>query len=128
MCILLKMATDSSVHVDNIDCDENHDEDEIEIVDVTTRWNSTFYILEWILKQQQPLCATLLGIHRADLMPNNGEISIMEAFVEVMRLIAEITEVMGEKHVTLSAVRIFLYKLLNKHLMVKPTDSNVQKR
>lgn len=85
-------------------------------------------MLERILEQQQPLCATLIEIRRTDLMPTDNEIIVMETFVEIMRPIAEITEVMvGEKRVTLSVVRISLYKLLNKYLVVKPTDSNVSK-
>ena len=85
-------------------------------------------MLERILEQQQPVCATVIEIRRADLMPTDNEITVMETFVEIMQLITEITEVMGgEKLVTLSAVRLFLYKLLKKYLVVKPTDSNVSK-
>ena len=74
------------------------------------------------------MCATLIEIRRADLMPTDNEITVMETFVEIMRPITEITEVMGgEKCVTLSAMRLFLYKLLNKYLVVKPTDSNISK-
>ena len=43
--------------------------------DVATRWNSSYYMLECILKQQQPLCATLLEIRKTDLMPTDGEIT-----------------------------------------------------
>ena len=66
-------------------------------------------MLERILEQQQPVCATLIEIRRADLMSTDNEITIMETFVEIMRPITEITEVMGgEKRVTLSAARLFL--------------------
>ena len=95
---------------------------------MSTRWNSTFYMLERVLEQQQPLCATLIEIRRSDLIPTETEISSMETFVEAMRPIAEITEVMGkEKRVSFSAVRLFLYKLLDIHLIEKPTDSNIMK-
>ena len=61
-------------------------------------------MLEQILQQQQSLCATLIEIHRSDLMPTDGEISNMEGFVEAMRPFAEITEVMGkEKQFSFSA-------------------------
>ena len=97
-------------------------------MDVSTRWNSTFYMLERILEQQQPLCATLIEIRRSDLMPTDTEISNMEAFVEAMRPIAEITKVMGkEKSVLFSVVQLFLHKLLHIHLIEQPTDSNVMK-
>ena len=93
---------------------------------MSTRWNSTFYMMERILQQQQPLCATLIEICRSDLMPTDAEISNMEGFVEAMRPFAEITEVMGkEKQVSFLAVRLFLYKLLSVHLIEKPSDSSV---
>ena len=86
-------------------------------------------MLERILQQQQPLCATLIEIRRSDLMPTDAEISNMEGFVEAMRPFAEITEVMGkEKQVSFSAVRLFLYKLLSIHLVEKPSDSNIMKQ
>ena len=85
-------------------------------------------MLERILEQQQPLCATLIEIRRSDLMPTDTEISNMEAFVEAMRPIAEITKVMGkEKSVLFSVVQLFLHKLLHIHLIEQPTDSNVMK-
>ena len=76
-------------------------------------------MLECILEQQQPLCATLIEICQSDHMPTDTEISNMEAFVEAVQPIAEITEVMGkEKSVLFSAVRLFLHKL-HIHLMEK---------
>ncbi len=33
------------------------------IQEVPTRWNSSYYMVQGILQQQQPLCATLLEIH-----------------------------------------------------------------
>ena len=48
---------------------------------------------------------------------------IWEGFVEAMRPVAEITEVMGkEKQVSFSAVQLFLYKLLSVHVIEKPSD------
>ena len=61
---------------------------------LSTRWNSTFYMMERILQQQQPLCATLIEICWSDLVPTDAEISNMEGFVEAMRPFAEITKVM----------------------------------
>ena len=48
-------------------------------------------MMERILKQQQPLCATLIEIRRSDLVPTDAKISNMEGFVEAMRPFAEIT-------------------------------------
>ena len=47
-------------------------------------------------------CATLIEIHKLELMPNDNEISAMEAFLSVMKPIVEMTEVIcGEKWVSL---------------------------
>ena len=37
------------------------------IGDVVTRWNSTFYMVERVLEQQQPLCAAFLALKKGDL-------------------------------------------------------------
>ena len=86
-------------------------------------------MMERILQQQQPLCATLIEIRQSDLIPTDAEISNMEGFVEAMQPFAEITKVMGkEKQVSFSAVRLFLYKLLSIHLIEKASDSSVTKQ
>ena len=85
-------------------------------------------MMERILKQQQPLCAALLELRKTDLLPSDAEITAMEVFVEVMRPIVEITEVIGgEKRVTVSAVRPLLHKLINQYLVVKPSDAQLTK-
>ena len=52
--------------------DLKHDEQCL-IHSVPTRWNSTYYMIERVLKQQQPLFATLIEIHKSDLMPSDAE-------------------------------------------------------
>ena len=94
------------------------------IQSVPTRWNSAYYMFERIIKQQQPLCATLIELHKSELMPTDKEISTIKAFLCVMKPIVEITEVIsGKKWVTLSAVRPLIYKLTTKHLVEKDSDS-----
>ena len=81
-------------------------------------------MLDRILKQQQPLCATLIEIHKSELMPTDSEISVMEAFLTVMKPIVEMTEVIcGEKWVTLSIVKPLMYKLTAKHLVAKDSKA-----
>ena len=85
--------------------DLKYDEQSL-IQSVLTRWNSTYYIIERILKQQQPLFTALIEIHKSDLMPSDGEITAMKTFISVMKPIVHITELIcGEKWVTLSGVR-----------------------
>ena len=95
--------------------------------EVSTRWNSTYYMLERILKQQQPICATLLEIKKKDLMPSHAEVTAMETFVEVMEPIVKITEAMGgQKWVTVSSVKPLLHQLSFKYLNIVPTDSKLK--
>ena len=83
-------------------------------------------MIERILKQQQPLFAALIEIHKSDLMPSDGEITAMEAFISVMKPIVHITEVIcGEKWVTLSGVWPLMYKLTDKHLVEISCDSRL---
>ena len=65
------------------------------IQDVSTRWNSSFYMVSRILEQQQPLCAALLQLKKTDLMPSDAEFSTMEAYVDVMKPLVTITEAIG---------------------------------
>ena len=93
------------------------------LVQDVTRWNSAYYMVQRVLEQQQPLCATLLG----DLMPSDSEFDTMEKYVIVMKPLVEITEAIGaEQWVTISALRPLLHKLLHIHLVVNSTDSKTE--
>ena len=82
-------------------------------------------MLERIIGQQQPLCAATIQLKKTDLMPSDNEISSMEAFLEVMKPVVRITEVIGgEAKLTISAVRPLLQKLF-KHLVVNPADTTL---
>ena len=39
-------------------------------------------MMERIIEQQQPLCATLIEIRKTELMPNDEEIKTMETFLD----------------------------------------------
>ena len=87
------------------------------IQDVITRWNSAHYMIKRMLEQQQPLCATLLELHKGDLWPTDTELKTLEGFVMVMEPLVEITEAIGaDKWVTISTLRPILHKLLETHL------------
>ena len=49
-------------------------------------------MIQRVLEQQQPLCATVLELKKGDLIPTDVELTNMEIFVEIMKPIVEITE------------------------------------
>ena len=96
--------------------------------DVVTKWNSSYYMIEHIVHQQQPLCAALLELRKTDLMPSDAEITPVEVYLEVMKPSVCSTEVIGgEQRVTLSAIRPLLHMLLSQHLAEKPSDAHLAK-
>ena len=98
------------------------------IGDVVTRWNSTFYMVERLIEQQQPLCAALLALKKGDLMPSDTEFAVMESYIEIMKPLVTITEAIGaQKWVTISTVHPLLHKLLNVTLIEKDGDTSQQK-
>ena len=97
------------------------------VQDVSTRWNSAYYMAERLLSQQQPLCATLLELHKGDMMPSDAEFTTLELFVKVMKPLVDITEAIGaEKWVTISVVRLLLHKLLEVYF--KPDENDAISR
>ncbi len=93
------------------------------IQEVSTRWNSSYYMVERVLLQQQPLCATLLEIHKTDLMPTDSEFKTLEEFISTMKPLVDITEAIGaEKWVTVSTLQPILSKL-KTHFVPIVTDS-----
>lgn len=97
------------------------------VQDVTTRWNSAYYMVQRVLEQQQPLCATLLELKKGDLMPSDSKFDTMEKYVIVMKPLVEITEAIGtEQWVTISTLRPLLHKLLHIHLVVNSADSKTE--
>ena len=88
---------------------------------VTTRWNSAYYMLQRVLEQQQPLCATLLELRRTDLMPVDAEIAAMEIFMEWNRLLG-LQRLLARKRGSPSQLHVHCYSnfsattYLNLHL------------
>ena len=53
------------------------------IQSIATRWNSSYYMMERVLEQQQSLSAALSQIRKVYLMPTDSEISVMYDFVNL---------------------------------------------
>ncbi len=103
------------------------------IQDVSTRWNSSYYMVARVIEQQQPLCAALIELKKTDLMPDlmpsDIEFTTMEIYVEVMKPLATITEAIGaQKWVTISTVRPLLHKLFKQILVGTSTDTRIGKK
>lgn len=81
-----------------------------------------------ILEQQQPICATLLALHKGEFMQSNSEFATMEAFVyETKPLIdihVHVTEAIGrEKWITIFTIRPILHKLLQSSFLPSSNDN-----
>ena len=46
--------------------------------EVDTRWNSTYDMIERVMEQQVPICATLIEMKRMDLIPKDTECRLLE--------------------------------------------------
>jgi len=78
----------------------NHDQLAL-VLEVVTRWNSSYYMVQRILQQQQPLCACLLDLQKGDPMPSEREFAVMKSYCMVMKPLVETTEAVGaEKWIT----------------------------
>ena len=90
------------------------------VQDVTPRWKNTW-------PATAPLCYVIRAT-KTDLLPSDTQIKVMDVFMEVMKPLVEVTEVMGGKNkVTISAVRPLLYKIIDKHLLVLSSDDVLKK-
>lgn len=88
------------------------------VQEVSTRWNSSYYMVNRVVEQQQALCATLFELRKGDLMPTDQEFLVMETYV--MKPLVEITEALGgQKFVTISTLRPLIYKLINCTLSLR---------
>jgi len=89
---------------------------------VATRWNSTYYMMERMLEQQQLVSATLPQLRKGDLMPTDTEISTLYDFVQFMKPFVQMTEAIGgKKWVTILSVRPLIHKITRSHLVLKMT-------
>ena len=95
------------------------------IQSVATRWNSSYYMVERIISQQQPLCVALLELRKGDLMPSDDEIKTLESFLEVMKPLVMMTEAIGG--VTITSVRPLIYNLFTVYLMPDEGENRVKR-
>uniref|UniRef100_A0A1X7U2P0 Uncharacterized protein n=1 Tax=Amphimedon queenslandica TaxID=400682 RepID=A0A1X7U2P0_AMPQE len=82
-----------------------------------------------VVEQQQPLCAAILEVKQADLVPSDNEFIAMDVYLDVMKPLVTITEaISAQKWVTISTLRPILHKLLKSHLNEKSIDTSLAKK
>ena len=92
--------------------------------DVETRWNSTYDMVERVMEQQEPICATLIEQKRLDLLPKDTEFHLLEEVLKVLKPFKDITvQVSGENYVTISSILPLLDFVSQNTLKVTETDS-----
>ena len=81
---------------------------------VTTRWGSTYDMVQRILEQQQAISAVLLEDRKSwCLMLNDRDVTVLEEFVKVVKPLSVLTDALsGEKEVTCSAIRPLLHHVV----------------
>ncbi|KAG0724960.1 Zinc finger BED domain-containing protein 4 [Chionoecetes opilio] len=70
------------------------------IQDVETRWNSTYYMMERYLEQNESVKATLCLLGRNDMCLSNDEITLLQSTVNALRIFEEATKEMSAEKVT----------------------------
>lgn len=97
--------------------------------DVETRWSSTYDMVRRVMEQQAPVCATLMEMKRMDLLPTDGEFSLLEEVLRVLKPFKDVTvQMSAEKYVTISAISPLLHHLLNNVLKVEDSESSAVKK
>ena len=104
------------------------------VQDIQTRWNSSFYMLQRLLKLRVPIytvifdeAITKVG-DRARLDIKDSYWKIIEDVIPILEPLADITEVLGkENEPTASAVYVLLFKVFNQVLCHDLGESSVIK-
>ena len=96
-------------------------------MDVETRWNSTFDMVESVLASKEAIAQVLIGdkVHR-NLTLSAEEVTVLEELRDILKPWKELTiEVSSEKDITVSLIAPIIHSLLNKELQEKPSDTDL---
>ena len=105
------------------------------IQDVSTRWNSSFYMIERLLKLRIPVYGVIFDDNitkpadRAILDIRDRFWAVMEDICPVLEPLAEVTELLGKESIpTGSTVHILLNNLISEVMKSNVADSEVVKQ
>ena len=91
---------------------------------VSTRWGSTYEMIERILEQQQAIAAVLAEDRKYwHKMPTESEFSTLEAVAAVLKPLSVLTDALSGDEVTASALRPLLKHIVGTHLVQNDEDS-----
>ncbi|XP_039282219.1 zinc finger BED domain-containing protein RICESLEEPER 3-like [Nilaparvata lugens] len=102
------------------------------ILDVKTRWNSTYYMVEQFLDLIRIISQLLVDDPSSPVMPSSPEIETLKNVIVILRpLESATTEISGDKYVTISKI-IPMVNMLSSHLensfgQLDPTTEAVRK-
>ena len=91
---------------------------------VSTRWGSTYEMIERILEQQQAIAAVLAEDRKyRHKMPTESEFTTLEAVAAVLKPLSILTDAFSGDEVTASALRPILKHIMGTHLLISDEDS-----
>ena len=96
-------------------------------MDVETRWNSTYDMIESVLASKEAISQVLIGdrMYR-HLILTAEEITLLEEMKDILKPWKELTvRLSSEKEVTISLIAPILHRLLTKELQPKEMDSDL---
>ena len=76
-------------------------------------------MVDRVMEQQTPICATLVEVKRTDLLPKDGEFSLLEAVLKVLKPFKDVSA----ENLSVSAICPLLHYLTDTVLKVEDLDS-----
>uniref|UniRef100_A0A6P7H793 Zinc finger BED domain-containing protein 1-like isoform X1 n=1 Tax=Diabrotica virgifera virgifera TaxID=50390 RepID=A0A6P7H793_DIAVI len=126
----IKNSVNNSDKLRKIQIDSGASEGSVKklILDVSTRWNSVFYMIERFLLMVRPVTIILIDNSNAPDMPSPQEIEILKQLLPILRPLEYVTkEASGERYVTISSV-IPMLNCLVKQINLVQTANDIVKQ
>lgn len=93
------------------------------VLDVKTRWNSTFYMLQRFIEMVNIISPITLQHITAPAMPTAIEINTIKQFIELLKPLEFVTrESSGDKYVTISKIIPMINCLMSQVSLLKPSE------